>query len=329
MAKGLCYLFTGPEIGERQDTIQKIRSELTKQYGTAPEEQSFYASETAVSDIVSVLRNGSLFSDARLILIKNAELIKKKEDVELLASYLAQPQEDTSLILISDEIAIDKKLEAAIPKEQKKIFWELFENRKTEWVTSFFKRAGFQILPDAVETILELVENNTEALRQECSRLTLFLDKNIPIRAELVEQYLAHTRQESAFSLFSQIALGDREKSIEILHTLLDSKESPQAIIAGLTWSFRKLADYLALVNTGQLNDFELKKIGLASLRAQRDYKEAAKRYTSRTTMRALAMLAEWDIQLRSMGTALESVLMDIYLLKIFDLSSQHTLATI
>jgi hypothetical protein len=45
--------------------------------------------------------------------------------------------------------------------------------------------------------------------------------------------------------------------------------------------------------------------------------------------MRALAMLAEWDIQLRSMGTALESVLMDIYLLKIFDLSSQHTLATI
>jgi len=322
MAKGLCYLFTGPEIGERQDAIQKIRSELTKQYGTAPEEQSFYASETAVSDIVSVLRNGSLFSDARLILIKNAESIKKKEDIELLGGYIAQPQEDTTLILVSDEIAIDKKLEAVIPKEQKKIFWELFENRKTEWVSSFFKRAGFQIQPDAVETILELVENNTEALRQECSRLTLFLDTHVPVSAELVEQYLAHTRQESAFSLFSQIAQGDREKSLEILHTLLDSKESPQAIIAGLTWSFRKLADYLALVNTGQLNDFELKKIGLASSRVQRDYKEAAKRYTPRSTMRALALLAEWDIQLRSMGTALQSILIDIYLLKIFDLSS-------
>ena len=128
MAKGLCYLFTGPEIGERQDAIQRIRQELTKKYGASPEEQSFYASETAVSDIVSVLRNGSLFSDVRLILVKNAESIKKKEDVELLGAYIAQPQEDTTLILISDEIGIDKKLEAAIPKEQKKIFWELFEN---------------------------------------------------------------------------------------------------------------------------------------------------------------------------------------------------------
>jgi DNA polymerase-3 subunit delta len=327
MAQGICYLFTGPEIGERQDTIQKIRQEITKKYGSAPEEQSFYASETAVPDIVSILRNSSLFSEARLILIKNAESIKKKEDIELLAGYITQPQEDTTLILISDEIGIDKKLEAVFPKEQKKIFWELFDNRKTEWVVSYFKRAGFTIQPDAVETILELVENNTEALRQECSRLILFLDKNQPVTADLIEQYLAHTRQESAFSLFTQIALGDREKSLEILHTLLDAKESPQAIIAGLSWSFRKLADYLALAEEGQLNDFELKKIGLGSLRSQRDYREAAKRYNTPSTMRALALLAEWDVQLRSMGTGIEPVLMDIYLLKLSDLSSQHTLA--
>ncbi|AEJ20683.1 DNA polymerase III subunit delta [Gracilinema caldarium] len=329
MAQGLCYLFTGPEVGEQQDTIQYIRQELTKKYGSTPEEQSFYASETTVSDIVSILRNGSLFSDARLILVKNAEYIKKKEDVELLSGYMTQPQEDTTLILISEEIGIDKKLEATIPKEHKKIFWELFDNRKTEWVVTFFKRSGYNIQPDAVEAILELVENNTAALRQECSRLTLFLDKNKPVSADQIEQYLAHTRQESAFSLFSQIALGEREKSLEILHTLLDAKESPQAIIAGLTWSFRKLADFLALASTGQLNDFELKKIGLASPRAQRDYREAAKRYTIHSTMQALALLAEWDVQLRSMGTAIESILMDIYLLKLSDLSSQHTLERI
>ena len=328
MAKGLCYLFTGPEIGERQDAIHHIRGELTKKYGAPPEEHSFYTSEISVSDIVSILRNGSLFSDARLIHIKNAELIKKKEDVELLASYIAQPQEDTTLILISDEIGIDKRLEASIPKEQKKIFWELFENRKIEWVTAFFRKAGFQIQKDAVETILELIQNNTEALRQECSRLFLFLDKEVPVSATLVEQYLAHTRQESAFSLFSQIAQGNREKSLEILHTLLDAKESPQAIIAGLTWSFRKLADYLTLVEARQLNDFDLKKIGLASNRAQRDYQEAAKRYTTRGAMQALALLAEWDIQLRSMGSAVELILMDIYLLKITDFSGKHTLAT-
>ncbi|MCA1949878.1 MAG: DNA polymerase III subunit delta [Treponema sp.] len=329
MAKGLCYLFTGPEIGERQDAVQAVRQEITKKYGLAPEEQSFYASETPISDIVSVLRNSSLFSDARLILVKNAEYIKKKDDIELLASYLVQAQEDTFLILISDEIGIDKKLEAAIPKDQKKIFWELFENRKTEWVTAFFRRSGFQIQSDAVETILELVENNTEALRQECSRLVLFLDKAEPISAEKIEQLLAHTREESAFTLFTQIALGDREKGLEIVHTLLNSKESPQALFAGLAWCFRKLLDYLGLVQTRQLNDFELKKIGLASPRAQRDYREAAKRYDTQRALKALSLITEGDIQIRSAGSALEHILIDIYISRIFDLASQHTLATI
>ena len=327
MANGLCYLFTGPEIGERQGAVQSVRQSITKTYGVAPEEQSFYASENPISDIVSVLRNSSLFCDARLILIKNAECIKKKDDVELLAGYLIQPQEDTFLILISDEIGIDKKLEAVIPKDQKKIFWELFENRKTEWVMNFFRRSGFQIHPDAVETILELVENNTEALRQECSRLILFLDKSIPISAEKVEQLLAHTREESAFTLFSQIALGDQEKGLEIVHTLLNSKESPQALFAGLAWCFRKLLDYLGLVQARQLNDFELKKIGLASPRAQRDYREAAKRYDTQGALKALSLIAEGDVQLRSAGSALEQVLMDIYLSKIFNFASRHAFA--
>ena len=327
MATGQCYLFTGPEIGERQDAVQAIRQELTKKYRTPPEEQSFYPSETAISEIVSILRNGSLFSDARLFLLKSAELIKKKEDIALLSAYLIQPQEDTILILISDEIGIDKKLEQAIPKEQKKIFWELFENRKTDWVDNFFRRAGFKIQTEAIETILELVENNTEALRQECSRLILFLDPAIPVTSELIEQYLAHTRQESAFTLFSQIALGEREKSLEILHTLLDSKESPQAIIAGLSWSFRKLLDYLTLVETKHVNELELKKIGLSSRKAQKDYREASRLFNSHGAMKALAILAEWDIQLRSMGSAVESILMDIYLLRIFDLSCQQRLA--
>ncbi|QQO10510.1 DNA polymerase III subunit delta [Breznakiella homolactica] len=317
MAQGKCLLFLGPEIGERQDAVQEIRAAMHKQYGTPPEEQSFYAGETPLGDIVSVLRNGCLFSDARLIQIKNIESLKKKEETELLASYMESPQEDTVLILVSEQTSADKRLEKAVPPNNKRIFWELFENRKAEWVSGFFRREGYTIEEDGIEAILEMVENNTDALRRECSRLMLFLGKDSVIRGEDVEQWLSHSREESAFTLFARISEGNLEKSLEILRTLLAAKESPQAILAGLSWCFHKLRDYLLLTQSGMANDFEYKKIGLGSSRVRKDYSQAARRYSLYCVDRCIALLAEFDILIRSGGTALEHILLDVFLYKI------------
>jgi DNA polymerase-3 subunit delta len=317
MAKGSCLLFLGPEFGEKQDAINGIREGLRKKYGTSPEETSFYAGETPVTDMVSILRNGSLFSDVRLIFIKNAELIKKKEDTELLAAYMESPLEDTTLILISDTAGLDKGLEKTVPREAKRIFWELFENRKTEWVVSFFRRQDYRIDEAGIEAILEMVENNTDSLRRECSRLMLFVGKDKVLGAKDVEKWLSHTREESAFTLFSRIAGGDLSRSIETLRTLLAAKETPQAILAGLTWCYRKLRDYISLVESGIHDEFEFKKIGLASSFARRDYAAAAKRYSASAAAAGLALIAEFDILIRSAGSAPEAVLMDLLVYKL------------
>ncbi|MDR0561151.1 MAG: DNA polymerase III subunit delta [Spirochaetaceae bacterium] len=312
MAKGACFLFLGPEIGEKQDAVAEIRTRLSK--GSPPEEASFYAGETPVSAIVSVLQNASLFAENRLIFIKNVEALKKKEEIELLAAYLEHPSEDTTLILLSDAPSLSKAIETQVSSGNKRIFWELFENRKIEWVSAFFKRAGYRIGEDGIETILELVENNTDALRRECQRLMLFLGKDKPITGEDVEKWLSHTREESAFTLFSRIAEGDLSKSLGTLHALLMAKESPPAILAGLAWCFRKLRDYAALVESGKANDFEFKKIGLASPKVRKDYERAVRRYNADI---CLSLTAEFDILVRSGGAGLETILMDMYLYKI------------
>ncbi len=321
MAKGANYLFLGPEIGERKDAVDALRASLAASSATPPEEFTFYAGETAMGEFVSRLRNGSLFSDARFFQLKNAELVKKKEDVDLLAGYLAKPQDDTVLALISDETAVDKRLEGAVPKEAKRIFWELFENRKIEWVASFFRREGFRISDDGIETILELVENNTDALRRECGRLCLFLEKGTVVGEAEVERCLAHTREESAFTLFSRIADGDLDKALETTRTLLAAKEAPVAVLAGLLWCFRRLADYVDLSEAGRLNDFELKKIGLSSKKAQRDYAAAARRFDAASVRRAVALIAEFDIAVRASGSALEELVMDVFIYKLVTVS--------
>jgi DNA polymerase-3 subunit delta len=313
MAKGTCLLFLGPELGEKQDALDDIRKRL----GTGREETSFYAGETPVSDIVSFAQNGSLFSDTRLILIKNADVIKNKDETELLVPCMKAPPDDTTLVLVSDAPSLAKALESAVPTTGKKVFWELFENKKQDWLRAFFKRAGFTIGEDGIETILELVENNTGALRQECTRLMRFLSKDKPVSADDVEKWLSHTREESAFTLFSRIAAGDFPKSLETLHALLLAKEAPIAIMAGLSWCFRKLRDYAALTQSGNANDFEFKKIGLASSKVRKDYESAFRRYGPAAPDTCLALTAEFDTRLRQGGSDLEGILMDLYLYKL------------
>jgi DNA polymerase-3 subunit delta len=322
--KGSCFLFLGPELGEKDTAIAELRRSLGAGQAGALEETSLYVGETPVSDISAALRNGSLFSDTRLFFIKNAELVKKKDELDLLGSALKSLQPGTVAVLVSDETKVAKALEDAAPPSNKRIFWELFENRKNLWLRDFFAGAGGRISEEGIAAILELVENNTAALKQECERLIQFFGTQRVIGAEEVEEWLSHTREESPFTLFSRIAAGDLSKCMESLHALLGAREPIQTILGGLAWCFRRLRDYQALAESrpgpaeaGGISDFEFKKIGLGSLKSRGDYIQAGRRYGPGAGDRFLALIAEYDVRLRSGGGALETLFLEMFLYKI------------
>jgi DNA polymerase III subunit delta len=316
------YIFLGPEIGKKQDEIGLIKKRLSESGDY--EETVFYAGETPITNIVNIIQNHSLFAQSRLFIIKNAEQIKKKDEINAVASCVKDLEQGDGtsqgdvMILVSDELRLSAGLDNACPKENRKVFYEMFEREKSAWVRSFFQRAGYSIDPMGVDAILELVENNTDAMQRECSRLMLFLPKDRPAGARDVEQWLSHSREESAFTLFSRISAGDCSKAIESLHTLLAAKESPIGILAGLAWSFRKLRDYLTLSENGEPDNFELKKIGLSAI-TKNNYAAAAGRYSKTDVEKCLAVTAEYDILARASGAALEETIMDVYILKIMN----------
>jgi len=317
------YIFLGPELGKKQDAVDAVR----KKYPGA-EESVFYAGETPVGTISDTLQNISLFARERIVIVKNAESVKKKDEVDLFVSCIKNMDENTVLILLSDEIRLAAALDDAVPKDRRQIFYEMFEREKNEWLRQFFKREGLSIDNDGIAAILEMVENNTAALKRECSRLICFLPKDRPITSEDIEKWLSHNREESAFTLFSRIAAGDLCKALESMSVMLAAKESAQGLLAGLAWCFRKLGDYLALLpssgNYGDINSFELKKIGLSSPKAKDDYAAAARRYTSEDVETCLALTAEYDVLLRSPVAALENLLMDRYILALFKAAARR-----
>jgi DNA polymerase-3 subunit delta len=318
------YIFLGPELGKKQDAVDNAK----KKYPQA-ETSVFYAGETAAGLIADTLQNMGLFSQGRFVTVKNAELIKKKDEIELLASCIKELDKDSCLILLSDELKLASGLEDAVPSSNRQVFYEMFEREKNEWVRQLFSREGYDIEKDAVAAILELVENNTAALKNECARLMSFFPKTKPVTAEDVETRLAHNREESAFTLFSRLAAGDISKALESMAVMLSAKESAQGILAALAWCFRKLGDYLSLLETSgpSVDNFELKKIGLSSPKAKDDYAAAAKRYSLQDVEACLAVTAEYDILLRSPAAAMENILMDKYIIAVITAGSPNPLS--
>ncbi|MDR2964180.1 MAG: DNA polymerase III subunit delta [Treponema sp.] len=319
------YIFLGPELGKKQDAVDSVRKKYS---GTSTEETVFYAGETPASTIADTLQNSCLFADTRIVIVKNAELIKKKDEVELLVSCIKNMEENTALILLSDEIKLAANLDNTVPPNNRQIFYEMFEREKNEWLRQFFKRTGCNIDKDAITAVLELVENNTAALKNECTRLINFIQaengKDHTITAEDIEKWFSHNREESAFTLFSRIANGDKSRALESMSVMLAAKQSGQSILAGLAWCFRKLGDYIILMERGDAGNFaELRKIGLSSPKAKDDYSAAARRYTTLGAHACLAITAEYDLLLRSPVSVMENILMDRYILDLFNQSTK------
>ena len=214
----------------------------------------------------------------------------------MISDWLKNPEPSAILILVSDEISVDSKLEKLVPTTNRKKFWEMFENEKLPWVTSYFSKNGYRIQQSAAKLILELIENNTQSLAAECSRFFVLFPKDHEITEEDVESVLTHNREENAFSLFRELANSADaapvrlEKGLQILQKIRLSKENSSVmIIAGLASCFRKLQDW-----------HKRGEAAVPQMTLQKQYRSAAKVWTLGQTTAILAVLASTDMEIRS-----------------------------
>lgn len=310
------YLFSGPEIGERSEAVAAVNSSLKKKFGSL-ESYSYYSVETDPQSALAPLYSDSLFSAATCVVYNGAETIKKKEDIDKIAAWAAGAGESSVLILVSDEISCDAKLEKLVSKENRKQFWEMFEDRKIPWLKNYFSKNGFSIDDEACEEILDLVENNTQALKSECSRFFVCFEPGARITVQNVDQLIEHNREESAFTLFDAMAESGKsaaerlETALGILQKIRLSKDSSSvALLAGLTYCFRRLEAWHNLERAGKTDDFSLKTNGFASKKSRSQFLAAAKVWTLGQTVAVKALLSRVDMQIRSSGTGMEDTLL-------------------
>jgi DNA polymerase-3 subunit delta len=322
------YLLAGPEAGKRAAFVEELRAALKAVDRAPPEEHRLYAYEASVGELLSLLRNGSLFSSRRLVEYRNAELAKGKEDLGALAAYIAAPAQDAILLLETDQFYVEKALEEAVGRDRKKTFFEMFENEKPRWVDRRLRELGLSPDQSGIEALLELVENESSALEAACSRLSLVYPPGASIGEAEVEAAIARNRQEDAFTVFERMATGGLEETLETLEAVLsDRRGDAVQVVSAIIWSFRRLHKLHLLTEGGEGFEPACFSLQLRSKTAQRQNAAAMKRYSRADCERIIRLASDVDARARAMGSAFERTLLQLLAYGILERKGRLSLA--
>lgn len=310
------YILAGPEAGRRSAFVDELRASIAAADHQPPEEHRLYAAETGLGELLSLLRNGSLFSARRLVEYRGAELLHGKGDIADMAAYIRAPAEGAVLLLETEAFYLDKALEEAVGREHKKTFYELFENEKPRWLRSRLKEKNLGIDDEGIETMLELIENDTEELESACARLAILFPAGTVLKAADIEAALSRNREEDAFSLFGRMVSDEPIWALQTLDTVLaDRQGGAVQILAALVWSFRRLLNLQRLVAAGDYFETACVKCGIRAKSLQAQQHQAMERYTLPDCERIIRFASEMDGRIRAGGTGQERLLLELFVL--------------
>jgi DNA polymerase-3 subunit delta len=325
---GHSYLLLGPEKGLKEDFIKELRSGIGQ-----CEVSKFYSFEDYEAELFAQLNNNDLFADHKLVILDEAQELKTADKVKPIVEYIQNPSDCATFVMTSTELYINSSIMGAVESQGKdfvKKFYEMFESRKNEWLSSYFRRNGLGIEPKAISAIIEKVENNIQDFENTCSQMVVYA-KTIPGKTTVtyddVEDFLTHTREEDEFSLFTYISFGKLESALDCLHVLLRTKDA--SAVASMCAS--RLSTYFRRALSLQIN--VQKGMGM-SLRRDEDssafgakyfvsdrpitmprdrevYRECCRRYSQADIERILVALAEYDVKIKEAGTAMQSIMME------------------
>ena len=312
------YLLVGPEEGEKQEFIQNIQQGFEKASGEKPETYRFYSGQTDMGEVVSLLQNGSLFSSYKFVTVLQIEELKKA-DLQMLSTYINSAESSSTLFLLTHEYRAPAQLSKAVPKAQQKTFFELFEDKKREWLIRYFRRAELSVDDDAIEMVLELVENNTLEMKNAADKLILYFGKGTALSADDIEEYIYHSKEENVFTLFQKITVKDFPGSLEILHKiLLSGQYSGVQLLGGLLWQFRRLLKLSRLLDRRYSPDEAFRQIPLRGKRNQKNYMTARSNFPTESIESIIALIADFDGRLRHLRTEAEQVTLELFLYHVF-----------
>ncbi len=242
LARGLAgmYLISGDEpllVGEAADLVRAA----ARAAGHADRSVFFIDRSFAWDELRHAGQSMSLFAERRLFELRMPSG-KPDKGAEQLAKMAADPPPDIVCLVITDKL--DKKVSdapwvRAVEKHGVWVpVWPVATAALPAWLGARARLLKTEIEPAAAQLIVERVEGNLLAAKQELEKLSL-LSNGAPISADLVLRSVGDSARYDVFQLAEAAAAGDAGRALRVLLGLKSEGVEPALILWALVRELR------------------------------------------------------------------------------------------
>ncbi|HXG77460.1 MAG TPA: DNA polymerase III subunit delta [Gaiellaceae bacterium] len=226
------YLVTGDDRPKVETALARLRRHF------APEAiEAVSALETSGEAAVALCNAGSLFGDARLVIVEDVDGRRdgegrlkggwKAADVEAVSAYLRSPAPATVLALVGQEVKKTSALWKACAKAGDVLAFSVSKKALQGWVAERFRRAGVRAEPEACAALVQIVGPNLHALATEVDKLATWAAGE-PVGEREVELLAAPLAEEPIFALTDAWAARDTARALAVSERILERESRPR-----------------------------------------------------------------------------------------------------
>ncbi|MEN5056907.1 DNA polymerase III subunit delta [Sphingobacterium kitahiroshimense] len=260
-----------------------------------------YGKDTDFSTIVNAAKRYPMMSDHQLIIIKEAQDLKWKDD-ELLLKYVEQCTVSTVLVFDYKYGKFDKRKKLYKAIEKKGLVVEsnkLYDDKVAAWVISYIKEQGWNIHPQAAALLSEYLGTELSKIVNELNKLMLNVPKEREIVVSDIEQNIGISKDFNVFELNTALAKRNAFKAYQIIdYFAANPKSNPLVLVLGtIAGYFTKVLKYHYIIDKSTA----AKELGVHPF-FMKEYELAARNYNRRKTFTIIEALKDADLKSKGMN---------------------------
>lgn len=293
------YLIYGDEFFLVDNLIRLFKEKFL---GKPDPELNFfvrYASEEGADAVLSLGAGMGLFANKKIILLKEAQALKKS-DIDRLIKFLSKPAPDTLILLQSPVTSLYqtrlKKLEPLVTSIQ---VLPLRPADLKNFIREEFTRQGKSISDEAVELLLFMVGPQLADLMVQINHLVNYFSEKATIETTDVEEVASVYVTQDVFQLNRLMGNKEKEKAFFVLHNLLDSGIAPQQILYQIQRHFSILWRIQGYYRSGMHNNEAIARELNIFSRYFPEYAAQSRKWKPESLKKIVSLLKNADKQLK------------------------------
>lgn len=298
----------------------------------------FDLAETSVAEVLDRARTPSLMAPFQVFFVRGVKTLygrgSHEEAFAAIEAYVKDPNPDALLIFIADHISIPadaRRMEMSDRDRYERIRetlgrWcgivelaRVEEGEAVRWAVEAAEQDRVKLDADAARELVDALGGDMMMIASELEKLVLYAAEKKQITLGDVETLVLAAKQRSLYELTDAISAHDRARALGVLDAILASGEGEEAAIGHLYMLAKTFRQMLVIFEKRVRDSRALWQALWQGFRvppfAAEDILRQARRYKSKRELtRALRLIAQADLELRSSPASKRLVLEQLVL---------------